>query len=354
MDGLKTLPLPEQDLLHVLHGAEGVWENLRGQSIFMTGATGFVGRWLLESLLVADYTLGLDVRVVALSRDPERFLNLVPHLADWSKLSWVRGSVTTLAQDDLGGRRFDSVIHLATEADLASTRADPNAARDVIAGGTLRTLQVASSSGARRVLFTSSGSVYGPQSENVALLSEEMPLPASIPNDNDPRAVGADAKRQAERHCAEFSSKGGQSAAIARCFTFAGPAMPLNGKFAFGNFIRDAIAGKPIVLTGDGTPVRSYMYGADLAIWLWTILARRDATGIYNVGSEKAICLQDLAKIIARELGAPGIEIRQHPTSGSPSNWYVPSTQKARRELGLRETIGLIQSIHSTAHWLRD
>ena len=353
MDDMRSRPLPEADLLYVLRAAQGVWEGLRGQRIFITGATGFVGRWLMESLQAADYALGLDVQVVALSRDPERFLRSVPHLAVWSKLTWVRGSVATLTPETLGDRKFDSVIHLATEANLAATQADPNAAREVIAGGTLRTLEVASCTGARRFLFTSSGSVYGPQPEGVTALSENRSLPVAITGDRDAATTGAQAKRQAEGHCTDFARDRGLGVVIARCFTFAGPAMPLDGKFAFGNFLKDALAGRRIILTGDGTPMRSYMYGADLALWLWTLLIRGATGGIYNVGSEDAICLRDLAETMAHELGAPGIDIQQQPVHGMPVNRYVPSTQKARNELGLRESTGWVQSILKTADWLR-
>jgi len=350
---MRTLPLPEADLLHILRESKGVWEGLRGQRIFITGATGFVGRWLLESLQKADYVHGLDLQVVALSRDPERFLTSVPHLAVWSKLAWVRGSVVTLTPAALGDRRFDVVIHLATEADLAATRANPHAATEVIAGGTRRTLEVAVHTGVRRFLFTSSGSVYGPQPDGDTALSEDRALPAAGSDGRDAATIGAEAKRQAEAYCADFGRERGLETVIARCFTFAGPAMPLDGKFAFGNFMRNALAGERIVLKGDGTPIRSYMYGADLAIWLWTLLARGRAGSVYNVGSEEAIRLRDLAEAMARELAAPGIEIQKEPVPGRPVDRYVPSTQKAQKELGLRETTGWLQSIRKTADWLR-
>ena len=349
---MTSKPLPEEDLLHVVKEAGGVWEELRGRTIFVTGATGFVGRWMLESLLAADYTHGLDVRVVALSRDPDRFRSANPHLAVWSGLRWVAGSVTTLIPAALDCP-VDLVIHLATEADLAATLADPNAATEVIVGGTLRVLEAASQAGARRFLFTSSGSVYGPRPEGVTLVAEDYPLPSAGPGKRDAGTVGAEAKRQAEKYCADFTTKGRIDAVIARCFTFAGPGLPVNGKFAFGNFMGDALAGRRVTVRGNGTPVRSYMYGSDLAVWLWKLLIQGTAGGVYNVGSEHAIRLQELAETIASELGAPGVEVMQQRLTGEPTDCYVPSTQKVRGQLGLQETLGIRQAIHKTADWLR-
>jgi nucleoside-diphosphate-sugar epimerase len=342
-------PLPAADLDFIVREAAALWPQLKGARLFITGSTGFFGRWLLESLFAANERHNLGVRVVALSRDPARFLATAPHLAI-PGLGWITGSVATLRADALQGETFDMVIHMATEADLQATASDPQAAAGVITGGTERALEVAARTGARRFLFTSSGAVYGPQPVGMERIPEDY---TGVPDPRDtayPYALPGEAKRQAELLCAR---RDGLETVIARGFTFAGPGLPTRGKFAFGNFIGDALAGGPIVIKGDGRTIRSYLYGADLAVWLWTLLVRGRAGRAYNVGSQEPFSLRQVAEAVAAELGVREIEVRGHSGPGASPERYVPSTGRARQELGLGESFNLPEMIRRTAAWHR-
>jgi dTDP-glucose 4,6-dehydratase len=343
--------LPEEDLREAVAGAGGAWERLRGESVFVTGASGFFGRWVLESLRAADIRHRLGVRVLALSRDPDLFQRAHPHLASWHALSWIRGSVLTLSGAAARDRRFGLVLHMATEGSLDAAARDPQGTREVIAGGMRRTLEFAAAAGAKRFLFTSSGSVYAPARPGAAPIAEAGPTlrPGGQP---DPHALGGAAKLEAERLCLEAARTAGLGAVVARCFTFAGPGQPVDGKFAFANFVRDAAAGRRIVVRGDGTAVRSYLYASDLAAWLWTLAASGEAGREYNVGSEQPVTMRALAQTVAEALGAPGVDVMMEPQTGRAPGWYVPSTLRARSGLGLRETVPLAEAILRTARWL--
>jgi len=137
-------------------------------------------------------------------------------------------------------------------------------------------------------------------------------------------------------------------------FAFAGPHLPLDSNFAIGNFVRDVLAGGPIRIAGDGTPKRSYLYAADLAIWLWTILLRGEPARPYNVGSDEEVSIAELAEFVVRN-GASGtpIEIAQSPKPGIPPLRYVPRVDRAREELGLKVKIPLDEAIRRMFDWYR-
>jgi dTDP-glucose 4,6-dehydratase len=335
-----------QDLDHVLGHTEGLWDELRGGRVFITGGTGFFGVWLLETFLHANDRLGLGARAVVLTRDAAAFRRRAPHLGAADALSFQEGDVRSFAFPDVG---FSHVIHAATPAVVPVTEDDRLALLDTIVGGTRRTLEFAVRCGARKFLLTSSGAVYGCQPPEVTHVPEDY---AGAP---DPVAVGSEyglGKRLAEHLCASYHRRHGLETKIARCFAFVGPHLPLDAHFAIGNFLRDGLAGRPVRVAGDGTPWRSYLYAADLMVWLWTLLFRAPPARPYNVGGEEAVTIAQLAHRVASHFGTE-VRIARAPLPGAPAQRYVPSTQRARDELGQGAWIGLDEAIARTARWHR-
>jgi nucleoside-diphosphate-sugar epimerase len=339
--------LLQNDLECIVGPAPDQWEQLRGQNLFVTGGTGFFGCWLLESFLYANRKLGLNASITVLTRDPEGFRSSRSHLASDPAVTLHRGDVRNF---DYPSGHFSHIIHAATPSSATLNQHNPVAMLDTIIDGTRRVLDFAVVCRARRFLLTSSGAVYGPQPSNVAHQPETS---GGAPDMMNPLSAYAEGKRVAELLCSIYWSMHGIETLVARCFAFVGPYLPLNAHFAAGNFIRDQLQGGPIRVKGDGTTVRSYLYAADLAAWLWSILFRGEACRPYNVGSDEAVSIRELADMVATLGRNMGVEIAGKPLPGAPAERYVPDVSRATRELGVTKNIELTEALRRTSQWSR-
>jgi nucleoside-diphosphate-sugar epimerase len=338
--------LSTADLDHVLEHTPRVWEQLREARLLITGGTGFFGTWLLESLTWAVDRFQLPLEAVVLTRSPESFAAKSPHLAGNQAIRVHRGDVRDFA---FPGGRFTHIIHAAFPSTMPP--ADPRETASLILRGTERTLDFAEQTCAQQLLFISSGAVYGRQPANLSAVPESYP---GSPDTCDARSAYGESKRMAELLCHLQAQHREISVKVARCFAFVGPHLPLDGHFAIGNFIRDALCGGPIYIRGDGTAVRSYLYAADLAVWLWTILVAGKPGRAYNVGGDEAVSMSELARRVRDEL-APGAEIQQAqaPLPGQALDRYVPDVALAASELQLRPRVTLEDAVSRTADWAR-
>ena len=343
-----TPTLSPEDLDHVLAHTREDWEELRGQRLFITGGTGFFGMWLVETFLWANQKLNLGAEALVLSRNPAAFLRKMPHLAGQSALSFHAGDVTSF---EFPEGYFSHIVHAATAASVALNAESPLLMLDTIVAGTRRTLDFARNCGAKKFLLTSSGAVYGPQPPDVANIPEDY---RGGPDPLNPASAYGEGKRLAEYLCSVYARNYGIEAKIARCFAFVGPYLPLDSHFAIGNFIRDAVAGGPIIVRGDGTPYRSYLYAADLAIWLWRILFRGVSCRSYNVGSDEDVTIDYLARCVAQTVGGDiAVNVLEQPVPNGIPARYVPQVTRAKQELGLMVSITLREAIKRIAEFVR-
>lgn len=335
--------LPREDLEAIAQGLGDLAGDLRGAGLFVTGGTGFFGRWLVESFIHLNRAASLGARMTVLSRDPGRFLASAPHVADES-VRFVAGDVRDFAFPE---GRFTHVIHAATEASAKLDAEAPLTMFDVIVAGTRRTLDFAVAAGAGRLLYVSSGAVYGPQPPDVSHIVEDRFF-GFAPNDG--RVAYMEGKRSGEFLCAVAAAKSGLVVPIARCFAFVGPHLPLDTHFAIGNFLNDRLAGRVIRVGGDGSPLRSYLYAADMTAWLWRILLRGESARAYNVGSDMAVSIRELAEAVARPAGL-GVSVECTDRPSGLRNQYVPSIRRAVDELGCVARVDLESAIEKTIDW---
>lgn len=330
------------DLITRLGSDANAFEN---KSILITGGTGFFGSWLLQVCCTLMLVNRINLDVYALSRNPENFLKEHSYFPFNKYIHFIRGDVSNF---DLPDIKLDYLIHMAaTSASETFNGEDQLRKIDLLYRGTQNTLEVATRASVKKVLFTSSGVVYG--SLNKALFSEEM---LEAPRTTLITSALGEGKRLAEYLIGYYSVKGGYEYSIARCFSFFGPFLPLDIHYAIGNFVNEALNKDEITVRGSGKELRSYLYIADAWVWLLKLLVHAD-NQIYNVGSSNPISIKDLA-ILVRNTLAPKKQVKCLGLIQEVGNFsrtsYIPNNEKICKKHKLCEWTSLIQGIKKMAN----
>ena len=340
---LSLAAISDQDMQEMLQSGAALWPLLRDARVLLTGATGWFGTWLLDTLVCANREYGLGLRVLAMSRDPAAFGARFPALHGAAEVDWLAADLRLPVPTDPG--RLSHVIHAATEASALLNREQPDVMFDTTVNGTRHALDLARRGGAGSFLLVSSGAVYGRQPAELAGFPETWsgaPDPTLVAN------AYAEGKRAAEQLGAIWHKRHALPVKIARCFAFVGPHMPFESHFAIGNFIANAVDQQPIIVRSDGSPRRSWMYMTDLVIALLTILLRGQQMRAYNVGSDVCVTVGDAARRIAQGCGVP-CRIEGQP--GERDDGYVPDVRRLHDELDLRPSVDFDEAVRRTIAW---
>lgn len=288
--------LPESDLDDIAKRCAHLWPALHGKRLFITGAIGFIGRWMVESLLYAVEKTGYDMlRPQIELHEHNEFIHTA--FPNYDK------DVVTVNHTDLVIREGDETSYLSLirppEYVLHLAGGDfenPDETTDLIVNGCRNLLQELRMAGTCvRMLNVSSG---------VA---------------ETPTTVYGLSKRIAEKLC----DASGVPTVHARIWACIGPGLQLDRKYAVGNFIADGLAGRPIVVKGSPSTIRSYIYASDLAVCLWYALLANVESGTLDFGSQDRVSIYEVATHISFKFGVPvhySIPPEQHVVSS-----YVPT-----------------------------
>jgi dTDP-glucose 4,6-dehydratase len=343
MDAAHHLPFSAPHLERLLTA----FERINGSRILLTGGTGFVGKWMLQTAKIAQANSQNKIELVI----PTRRLS-AQHVQDaiaigCPNVSWVEDDFLTNAPD-LG--HVDMIIHTATPASAKLNAENPAEMLRINVEAMRSVLKYADNN--QPLLFTSSGAVYGTQPQTVSHIPEGTVQPNPPARQLNAYAQG---KQIAEQLCKEAGDIGQCSPIIARLFAFGGEYLPRDTHFAIGNFIQNALDRQPIAIQGDGRSRRSYLYGADMSTWLWSALAHGNDqdVGPFHIGSEHSVSILELAQTVAAVSAEvlnyfPEITVAKAVDSLEPINQYVPANIGTRKALQVSEWTSLEEMIKRT------
>lgn len=273
------------------------WGKLCGSSIFMTGATGMIGSFLIDVLLYRNRVFHDDIKICGATRNVEAAKKRFEDGETWG-LSFLEWDVTTPFVCE---ERFEYIIHGASNTHPLAYSADPVGTITGNVMGLLHLLEHARNHMPKRLMLLSSVEIYGENTGNVDAFSE---TDLGYIDCNTARAGYPESKRLCESMCQSYKAQYGIEFVTARLSRIYGPTMRSDDSKALAQFIRNAVHGEDIVLKSEGNQFYSYMYVADAAIALLLILTEGVSGEAYNIANEKSdITLKELAAHLANAAG---------------------------------------------------
>ena len=336
-----------EDCEKATSGSVPLLEPLKGESILITGGTGFMGTWLTEMIAFLNDNHGFDTKIFLLSSRAHNFSAKAPHLALRPDLTLIERDIRSLVEIP---EEVRWIIHAAGNPDNRQHASDPLKTIEVIVNGTNTILECATRlPDLKKFLNISSGLVYGGQPWEMDAIPETFfgSLDCGSINSAYPEA-----KRLGETLCAVYRNQHRLPLVNVRPFAFIGPYQLLDRPWAVNNFIRDSLLGGPIRILGDGETVRSYMYPSDMAFWILSILINGSVGTSYNIGSPYGVTLQHLAEKIASCFPMkPKIISNLSKDDKLRRNKFVPDVRLANNALGLSLKVDLDNAIRRTILW---
>lgn len=341
----------QEDIANIVKAIGADADHLSGKSLLMTGSTGFIGSYLLQTACyLNDQVLPKPCRITVTTRDARKLTARFPAITDRSDLTVIETDVKAF---QAASPRWDFILHAAGASDTRLFMQDPLETMATIVEGTRAVLEIATKASPESFLFVSSGAVYGHQPREMLWLSEDH---AGGPDLRLTRSCYGEAKRYAEMLCRIFEDAHKLPVTIARIFTLVGPYQDVNSTSAVIDFIRQALEGDTIRIRDAGQTVRSYCYIADAVTALWRLLLRNKHGDVFNVGSDlETISFVDLAHRIGKILDKPlTVRVEGAPASGVLGQRYAPDVSRLSRQEGFRPATTLDEALRRTIVWMKD
>jgi len=307
-------------------------------TLLIIGGTGFFGKSILDAYSRGLLSTWSIEKIIVISRNANKLTSTNPELIN-DNVELLDVDITSV--DTLPFA--DYVIHAAASSDASRYTSQSDIEKKNIIQGTLNYCRLAPKFHTdSKIVFCSSGAVYGYQPKDVQCLTEDMAF-GNIEKLNEVKKSYAYAKRDAEFAIKELGQVG-LNVSIARCFSFVGKYLPRDQHFAIGNFIADGLSGRDINVKADRRVYRSYMYADDLVKWLMTLANNSSPKcPIYNVGSDKEVEIRVLANIVGEVFN---VGIQSSESNVTCVDRYIPSVKKIKAKLGLKLNLDLKKTIY--------
>lgn len=280
------------------------FSHFRNTSFLITGATGLLGRNIVEALVHLSYRFDLDIRIICPVRSAEKARRIFSQgVLLYEGVVFQEADLTNYKSPD---EDIDYVLHIASPTDSGYFVTHPVEMLDFTYSSTHRMLEVARSCNAAFVYF-SSMEVYGTPCDDEKISEDHI---TTCPDTMNARSSYSEGKRIAETLCRSYFEEHGTPVYILRLTQTFGPGVAKDDGRVFAQFTRAAIDGRDIVLKSKGETKRSYLYPMDMVSALLTILAKGEEGSAYNIANEDTYCsILDMADLVAKQIAGGRIGV---------------------------------------------
>lgn len=266
------------------------WSKLEGKTVFVTGATGFIGSYIIRALMERVRIYGADIRVIAMVRSVARAEVKFADYAGLGRITYVVGDMMDPVSTDLPA---DYIIHCASNAAPDLYAKDPVGTMQINFFGTSHVLDYAKRCNCRKMLYVSTIEVYG-KTEDLDLIGEED---FGYISSSNVRACYPESKKCCENLTICYGKQYQLPVCVGRLSYIYGAGMSKTDSKVCAMFARQVAAGKDIVLKSEGKQLRSYTYVTDAVTGLLTVLLEGIDGGCYNIASSTSrITIADMAR----------------------------------------------------------
>ena len=340
---MKSLPKADLDVVAKYFRENKI--NLENASFLISGMTGFVGSWLVDSLVHINKEFGLKIAITGITRNASKidtWTNLAP-----GNVKIIESDIRTLNKVE---GTFTHVVHTATPTTSATRAGDLVNVFESSVIGARNLLEIAKKQTVPPIfLHTSSGAVYKKSPShltNIPLTWPRLDLEASDSVDSE----YARAKIETEKLIETATSEGTVKGINARLFSFMGPRVPLQEHYSIGNFMHSGMYEDEINLSVNPATVRSYEYAADMASALIYVLGLGQP-GTFHIGSDKGHELLHWAELVGKVFSKPVKNLSADLAKKPSTIPYIPEHDE-RIPRGLGESILIEEQVANWRDWL--
>lgn len=278
--------------LHEIIGENINWERFRNKVVLVTGAAGILPSYMVETLLLLNQEMQMDIKVVGLVRNLEKAKKRFAHYGKDSALSLLSHDICQPLEYE---GKIDFIIHAAGQASPKFYGKDPVGTAAGHAVGTYNMLQLAASKKVEGFLYFSTCAVYGYVADG--LTDEKF---VGRVDSLDIRSCYPEGKRMGEVFCRAFLSQYNVPVKILRIAHTYGPMMPLDDGRVFADFVGNIVRGEDINLNSDGSASRPMLYISDAVRAYFRVMLHGEDGEAYNVASDESITILNLAKLLVK------------------------------------------------------